>query len=107
MPTTAGKVFSLVKPRMAGLWHTVFTPTIMPIVLQSLRKVYDGPVVQTQDLTVFNVNSDAVIVRQAHVSPQAQPIAGAPTIEPTVGQRPVDPVWWAEALLPIDDVVGL
>jgi ribonuclease Z len=106
-PTTAGKVFNLVKPRLAGLWHTIVAPAIVPAVFQSLRQVYDGPVVQTQDLTVFNVTKEAVVVRQAQVSPQPQPIAGTPTIKPTVGERPEDPAWWAEALIPIDDVVNL
>jgi len=106
-PTTAGKVFSLVKPRMAGLWHTIVAPATVSTIFQSLRKVYDGAVVQTQDLTVFNVTKEAVVVRQAQVMPQSQPIVGEPTIQPTVGERPVDPSWWADALLPIDDVFGL
>ena len=105
-PATAGKVFNLVKPRLAGLWHTVVAPTIVPAVFQSIRQVYDGPVVQTQDLTVFNVTKEAIVVRQAQVVPQSQPIAGTPTIKATVGGRPEDPAWWAEALIPIDDEVN-
>ena len=54
-PTAAGKVFSLVKPRMAGLWHTLLSPQVIPMIHAELTPVYDGPVVQTQDLTVFNV----------------------------------------------------
>ena len=31
-PQAAGKVFGLVKPRMAGLWHTLLSPQIIPLV---------------------------------------------------------------------------
>jgi ribonuclease Z len=105
-PTTAGKVFSLVKPRMGALWHTLLFPPVTKAVFADLRKVYDGPVVQTQDLTVFNVTREAIVVRQAQVVPQQTPIAGEPTIKPTIGERPQTPTWWAEALISIDDVLG-
>ena len=106
IPVTAGKVFSLVKPRKGALWHTLLFPPVAGAVFADLGKVYDGPVVQTQDLTVFNVTTEAVVVRQAQVAPQQAPIAGDPTIKPTVGERPETPLWWAEALIPMDDVIG-
>jgi ribonuclease Z len=65
--------------------------------------VYDGPVVQTQDLTVINITKEAVIARQAKVVDQLPPIAGKqrtvfkPVAVPT-------PEWWAEALIPLDDI---
>ncbi|HTZ04380.1 MAG TPA: hypothetical protein VMB53_01355, partial [Gaiellaceae bacterium] len=64
------------------------------------------PVVQTQDLTVFNVTEEAVVARQAQASPQTMPIAGEPRIKVTP-QMPAIPDWWAEALIPIDDVLAL
>ena len=105
-PRGAGKVFDLVKPRMAGLWHTVVTPVGTPLIFEDLRKVYDGPVVQTQDLTVFNVTADAVVARQAQVDPQPRPVPGTPASEP-VPHLPDDPDWWAGALIPLDDVLAL
>ena len=106
-PRAAGKVFSLVQPRMAGLWHTPLTPDGIPITFAELRKVYAGPVVQTQDLTVFNVTKESVVARQAEVPLQAAGVPGESTIEPTIGEPPTDPDWWAEAALPIDDVLAL
>jgi len=100
-PRAAGKVFGLVKPRMAGLWHTLLSPEVIHIVFSELGAVYDGPVVQTQDLTVFNVTKEAVVCRQAKVSEQLPPIPGkqraafTPTLIPP-------PAWWAEALIPLD-----
>jgi ribonuclease Z len=105
-PRGAGKVFSLVKPRMAGLWHTVVTPAGTPLIFDEMRKVYEGPVVQTQDLTVFNVTDDAVVARQAQVEPQPRPVPGTPRKEPEA-RPPAQPDWWAEALIPLDDVDAL
>jgi ribonuclease Z len=102
-PRAAGKVFGLVKPRMAALWHTLLSPQVIPLVFGELGIVYKGPVVQTQDLTVFNVTKEAVIARQAKVMDQLPPIPGVPRVVYTpVAQKP--PAWWAEALIPLDDI---
>jgi ribonuclease Z len=105
-PRGAGKVFRLVGPRMAGLWHTQFGPATTRPIFEDLRKVYDGPVVQTQDLTVFNITKDSVVARQAQVEPQPQPVPGRPKVEPTA-RPPAEPDWWADALIPLDDVLAL
>ena len=68
---------------------------------QDLRKVYDGPVVQTQDLTVINITKDCVVARQAKASEQLPPIPG----EQRAAFQPVavkPPDWWAQALIPLD-----
>ena len=100
-PKAAGKVFSLVKPRVAGLWHTLLSPVVIPMIHEELRAVYDGPVVQTQDLTVFNVTKEAVVARQAQVSDQLPPIPGQQRVA-FVPALPTSPAWWAEARIPLD-----
>jgi ribonuclease Z len=101
-PKAAGKVFGLVKPRMAGLWHTpMLAPVITPMIFSELRTVYDGPVVQTQDLTVFNITKEAVVARQAQVIDQLPPIPGTQRA-PFTPVLPTPPDWWAEALIPLD-----
>ncbi len=105
-PAAAGKVFGLVRPRMAGLIHTFLSPQVIPLIFAELGAVYDGPVVQTQDLTVFNVTEEAVVARQAQVIDQLPPIAG----EQRVAYTPVlpePPDWWAEQRIPIDDVTDV
>jgi ribonuclease Z len=102
-PAAAGKVFGLVKPRMAGLWHTLLSPQIIPLIFAELGAVYGGPVVQTQDLTVFNVTKEAVVARQAKVLEQLPPTPGTPRVAYTP-VLPAPPAWWAEALIPLDDV---
>jgi ribonuclease Z len=101
-PRAAGKVFSLVKPRMAGLWHTLLSPQVVPLIFEEIRMVYDGPVVQTQDLTVFNITKEAVVARQAKVVDQLPPIPGVPRVACTPFEKE-PPAWWAEALIPLDD----
>lgn len=101
-PKGAGKVFGLVKPRMAGLVHTpLLAPQIGPMIFAELRTVYDGPVVQTQDLTVFNITKEAVVARQAQVIDQLPPIPGKQRAPFTPNMLP-PPAWWAEALIPLD-----
>jgi ribonuclease Z len=102
VPKSAGKVFSLVKPRMAGLWHTFLVPPVVAPILEQVGTVFDGPVVQTQDLTVFNITKDAVVARQAEAVPQALAVPGEPKFEPTYGQRPTPPSWWKEAFIAED-----
>jgi ribonuclease Z len=102
-PAAAGKVFGLVKPRMAGLIHTFLTPQVIPLIFSELRAVYDGPVVQTQDLTVFNITKEAIVARQANVIDQLPPIAGEQRVAYTP-VLPTPPDWWADARIPLDDV---
>jgi len=100
-PKGAGKVFQLVKPRMAGLWHTLLSPEVIPLIFSELGAVYDGPVVQTQDLTVFNVSKEAVVARQAQVADQLPPIPGVPSVAYKPFE-PAAPAWWKEAVIPVD-----
>lgn len=100
-PQAAAKVFNLVQPRMAGLWHTLLTPEIIPLVHSEVKEDYDGPIVQTQDFTVFNVTKDAVVARQAKVKPQLPPTPGIPSViyEPYAVEPPA---WWEDATIPLD-----
>jgi hypothetical protein len=84
-----------------GEIRVTISPQVIPAVFAELGMVYDGPVVQTQDLTVFNITKEAVIARQAKVVEQLPPIAG----EQRMAFKPVavkPPDWWAEALIPLD-----
>jgi ribonuclease Z len=103
VPKTAGKVFSLVQPRMGALWHTFLVPAVVVPILEEVSAVFDGPVVQTQDLTIFNITKEAVVARQVQAAPQSFAIPGEAKIEPTYGTRPEPPAWWADAIIPDDD----
>jgi len=43
---------------------------------------------------------------QAQVEPQPQPVPGRPKAEPKA-RPPAQPDWWADALIPLDDVLAL
>jgi ribonuclease Z len=100
-PKAAGKVFSLVQPRLACLWHTLLSPDVVSMLFAELGEVYQGPVLQTQDFTVINITKDAVILRQAKVEPQLPPIAGEQRASFTPTPVP-PPAWWEEARIPVD-----
>jgi ribonuclease Z len=94
-------VFNLAKPRVAGLYHTLLSPQVISMIFSELGGVYKGPVVQTQDLTVFNVTKEAVVARQAKQFDQLPPTPGVQRM----AFQPVavpPPGWWAEALIPLD-----
>jgi ribonuclease Z len=99
VPKSAGKVFSMVQPRMAGLWHTFLVPPVVAPILEQVSSVFDGAVVQTQDLTVFNITKEAVVARQTEAVPQAVAVPGEPDFEPTYDQRPTPPDWWEDAFI--------
>jgi ribonuclease Z len=102
-PKAAGKIFNLVKPRVAAMYHTLLSPQVISMVFSELLSVYHDPVVQTQDLTVFNVTKGAVVARQVKQFDQLPPTPG----KQSVAFAPVavaPPTWWAEALIPLDDV---
>jgi ribonuclease Z len=100
-PKAAGKVFGLVKPRVAGLYHTLLSPQVIHMVFSELHSVYNGPVVQTQDLTVFNVTKEAVVARQVKQFDQLPPTPGKQRMAFSPVAVP-PPDWWAEALIPLD-----
>jgi ribonuclease Z len=103
VPKTAGKVFSLVQPRMGALWHTFLVPAVVVPILEEVSAVFDGPVVQTQDLTIFNITREAVVARQVQAAPQAVAVPGESQLELTYSTRPEPPVWWAEAIIPDEE----
>jgi ribonuclease Z len=71
------------------------------MVFAELGGVYAGLVLQTRDLTVFNVTQEAVVARQAQVIDQLPPIPGKQRVAYTP-VLPAPPAWWAEALIPLD-----
>jgi ribonuclease Z len=42
-PKATGKVFSLVQPRLACLWHTLLSPEMITMLFAELGEVYQGP----------------------------------------------------------------
>jgi ribonuclease Z len=73
-PAMVGEIFKKARARMSVMWHlAVDHDTVGPAYLE-MRSRYEGPVTIAQDLTVFNITRNAVIVRQAIIDPVAWPV---------------------------------
>jgi ribonuclease Z len=73
-PAMVGKVFKRARARMSVMWHLVVDHDTVGPAYQEMRSQYDGPVTIAQDLTVFNITRNAVVVRQAIIDPVAWPV---------------------------------
>jgi ribonuclease Z len=100
IPSQMGRILEVTKPKMAGLWHLDVSPGV-GAVLDEIGEPYGGPVAVCQDLTVFNVTADAVVVRQAQVDDAPQSVHGPSATEAQLDPVPEPPSWWAGALLDV------
>jgi ribonuclease Z len=73
-PVMVGKVFKSAMARMSVMWHLAVDHDTVGPAYQEMRSQYDGPVTIAQDLTVFNITKNAVVVRQAIIDPVAWPV---------------------------------
>ncbi len=84
-PAQFGKVMADIKPRMAVAYHFFNDYYTQPIVLQDVRKMYDGPLSLAVDYMVWNVTKEKITTRMAAVDEDIWP-------EPSVfGSKPANP----------------
>jgi ribonuclease Z len=96
----AGKVFKKARARMSVMWHLAVDHDTVGSAYREMRIQYVGPVTIAQDLTVFNITKDAIVVRQAEVNPVAWPVIGKSNVSgPPMSKPNNPPQWWANALL--------
>ena len=62
-PAMAGKVFERAGARMSAMWHLAVDHESVGPVYSEMRTQHDGPVVISQDLTVFDITKDAASVQ--------------------------------------------
>jgi ribonuclease Z len=99
-PAMAGKVFERAGARMSAMWHLAVDHETVGPAFSEMRTQHDGPVVISQDLTVFNITEEAVVARQATVDPFAWPVVGQTQVTGPPLSTPHDPpAWWADALI--------
>ena len=95
----AGKVFKKAGARMSVMWHLAIDHETVESVYNEMRTQYDGPATIAQDLTVFNITKDAIVVRQAEINPVAWPMLGKTIISGPPQSKPNNPPdWWADML---------
>ena len=99
-PAMAGKVFERAGARMSAMWHLVVDHETVGPVFSDVRAEHDGPVVMTQDLTVFNITEQSVVARQASIDPFRWPVIGPSNEQGPPMNPPLEPpAWWADALI--------
>lgn len=99
-PTMAGKVFDRAGARMSVMWHLAVDHETVGPAYSEMRTQHDGPVTIAQDLTVFDITKDSIVVRQADLDPCAWPVVGPTKMTgPPMAPPNAPPVWWADTLL--------
>jgi ribonuclease Z len=99
-PAAAGMVFAKAGARMCAMWHLVVDHQTVGPVFEEMRTKYDGPAVISQDLTVFNVTKEAIVVRQRTIDPYHWPVVGQTLLSGPPMSAPLPPpAWWADALI--------
>ena len=99
-PEMVGNVFRQAGVRMSAMWHLAVDHQTIGPVFEEMRTKYDGPVVISQDLTVFDVTEQAVVARQAAIDPYRWPVIGASNESgPPMSPPLAPPAWWADALI--------
>jgi ribonuclease Z len=73
-PAQFGKIMAMTEPRMAVGYHFYNDHDTLPVVLQSVRTTYDGPVTLATDYMVFNVTRENIRVRMAAVDQDIWPL---------------------------------
>lgn len=95
----AGMVFDMIGPRMAAMWHCHVVDGYIEPVFEAVAETYGGAAVLSQDLTVFDVSTDAVTARQASVDPVALTVVGPSETERRLDERNPSPEWWKDAAI--------
>ena len=73
-PAMVGKIFEQAGARMSVIFHLAVDHETVGSAYHEMREQYDGPVTIAQDLTVFNITKEAIVVRQAIIDPVAWPV---------------------------------
>ena len=101
----AGIIFELTQPKMAVMYHTwVNEDTITPV-FDELRIPYLGPATLAQDLTVFNITPDSIVVRQALVDYAPWPIVPEGDAHAVKEEAPTMPQWLLDTAIDVEDAV--
>jgi ribonuclease Z len=72
-PQQFGKVMAMTEPRLAVGYHFYNDHDTLPVMLEEVRKTYDGPLAMASDYMVFNVTKDDIRVRMSAVAQEIWP----------------------------------
>ena len=72
-PQQFGKVMAMTQPRLAVGYHFYNDHDTLPVMLEQVRRTYDGPLAMATDYMVFNVTKEDIRVRMAAVDQEIWP----------------------------------
>ncbi len=75
-PSSCGKLFAQLEPRMAIAYHTFNDFNTAPDIINGIRQTYDGPLTLADDLLVWNIKTDQILTRR--VIGTDEPLPAAP-----------------------------
>lgn len=71
-PSGFGKIMAQVKPRLAVGYHTIRQPELDMMMIEEVRKVYDGPLAIANDLMAWHITKDLIEQREVVSSERVQ-----------------------------------
>lgn len=96
-PSSCGKIFSRLQPRMTISFHNFVDHNVAPGILQGIRETYEGPLTLANDLLVWNVTDDSVLVRRVIGTDEAWPATPPVPAGPPDPKERIEASEWLEA----------
>lgn len=99
-PDMLGRVFNLAQPVLGVGTHYFQDDDLIDLMFDGIASTYDGPVAIAQDLTVFNVTPEQIVIRQAKTdwlwwAPEDPDAEGGDTLERGYSSPAATPDWVA------------
>lgn len=63
-PEQAGHMFNFAQPKLGILHHLLVNDASRPAIVTAVRENYNGPITINEDLMVFDVMKDKVVIRK-------------------------------------------
>jgi ribonuclease Z len=104
-PAAAGKVFSMVEPRMAIAYHFFNEEGTWEDMYNEIRSTYDGPLTLAKDLLVWNVTDEEIKVREVVAQEAVWPAKSPYGTVPPTAEREELPPWLVDGILEMEDVI--
>lgn len=96
-PSSCGKLFAMLEPRMAVAYHTFNDFNTAPDIIDGIRQSYDGPLTLADDLLVWNVTTDEIITRRVIGTDEPLPASPPSPADPPDRSERTELSDWLEA----------
>ncbi len=101
-PTNCGKIFAALEPRFAVPYHIFTDFDIAPDVIADMRKSYGGKMALADDMMVWNITKDEIVVRMTVYPDEVWPATDVKAGPPTLSERIKRSDWLEAGRLDLD-----